>query len=85
MITVVDKVNENKDIKVGNVVSITNDAIEWNDEVPLKAIVVKLENDDYGLMDMHTFTIFDNHPQLEALINHYELVSYSDNIEIIIK
>lgn len=85
MVTVIDRVNEDKDIKVGSVVSITNDAIDWNDEVPLKAIVIKLNDNSYGLMDMHTFTVFAIDIQLEILIMHYGLVSYSDNVEIIIK
>lgn len=85
MVTVIDRVNEDKDIKIGSVVSITNDAIEWNDEVPLKAIVVRLENGSYGLMDIHTFTVFAIDIQLEMLISHYGLVSYSDNVEITIK
>ena len=85
MVTVVDRVNEDKDIKVGSVVSITDDAIDWNDEVPLKAIVIRLNNNSYGLMDMYTFTVFAIDIQLEMLINHYSLVLYSDNVEIIIK
>lgn len=85
MITVIDKVNENEAIKIGSVVSITDDTIEWNDNIPLKAIVIKLDNNSYGLMDMYTFTVFANFPRLETLINHYGLVSYSDNVEIIIK
>lgn len=85
MVTLIDRVNEDKDIKVGSVVSITNDAIDWNDEVPLKAIVIKLNDNSYGLMDMHTFTVFAIDIQLEILIMHYGLVSYSDNVEIIIK
>lgn len=85
MVTVVDRVNEDKDIKVGSVVSITNDAVDWNDEIPFKAIVVKLNDNSYGLMDMHTFTVFAIDIQLEILIMHYGLVSYSDNIEITIK
>lgn len=85
MVTVIDRVNENEAIKVGSVVSITDDTIEWNDNIPSKAIVVKITDNDYGLMDMYTFTVFARHKQLEVLISNYCLVSYSDNVEIIIK
>lgn len=89
MIKVKDKVNIDKKIKVGNVVEITRYPEYLNeDDVPLKAIVVKdLNFDNYKLLNMYNFNIVRGtaYDELDDLINVFGLVFYSDNISLIIE
>lgn len=89
MIKVKDKVNIGVQIKVGNVVEITQypEYVKEN-EIPLKAIVVKdLNFDNYKLLNMYNFNVIRGtaYDELDDLINIFGLVFYSDNISLIIE
>lgn len=89
MIKVKDKVNISVQIKVGNVVEITQcpEYVKEN-EIPLKAIVVKdLNFDNYKLLNMYNFNVIRGtaYDELDDLINVFGLVFYSDNISLIIE
>lgn len=89
MIRVKDKVNIGVQIKVGNVVEITQcpEYVKEN-EIPLKAIVVKdLNFDNYKLLNMYNFNVIRGtaYDELDDLINIFGLVFYSDNISLIIE
>ena len=89
MIRVEDKVNVGVQIKVGNVVEITQCPENANEsEIPLKAIVIKdLNFDNYKLLDIYNFKIVRGtaYDELEDLINVFGLVFYSKNIDLIIR
>lgn len=89
MIRVEDKVNVGVQIKVGNVVEITQCPENIKEsEIPLKAIVIKdLNFDNYKLLNMYNFNIVRGtaYDELDDLINVFGLVFYSDNINLIIK
>lgn len=89
MIRVEDKVNVGVQIKVGNVVEITQCPEYANEnEMPLKAIVVKdLNFDNYKLLNMYNFNIVRGtaYDELDDLINVFGLVFYSENIDLIIR
>ena len=89
MIKVIDKVNNNKPIKVGNVVEITEcpNYIK-EDTLPLKAIVIKdFIFDNYKLLNIYDFSIIRGtaYDDLETLVKEFGLVFYSDNISLIIE
>lgn len=89
MIRVEDKVNVGVQIKVGNVVEITQcPEYTKESEIPLKAIVIKdLNFDNYKLLNMHNFNVIRGtaYDELDDLINVFGLVFYSENIDLIIR
>ena len=88
MITIKDKVNASKPIRVGNVVEITNVKEGYEDTIPLKAIVIfDTINNNYKLLNPYNFEIVpeSNYTSLQSLIIAYGLVCYSDNITITMK
>lgn len=89
MIRVEDKVNVSVQIKVGNVVEITQCPENANEsEIPLKAIVIKdLNFDNYKLLNMHNFNVIrgTTYNELDKLIDIFGLVFYSENIDLIIR
>ena len=89
MIRVEDKVNVGVQIKVGNVVEITQcPEYAKESEMPLKAMVVKdLNFDNYKLLNMHNFNVIRGtaYDELDDLINVFGLVFYSENIDLIIR
>ena len=87
MIKVIDKVNDSKPIKTGNVVEITECPKDIEqDALPLKAILIK-DVFSYKLLNMYTFHVIKqtSYSSLEELIEDFGLVFYSDNISLIIE
>ena len=67
---------------------VTNSEYVKENEIPLKAIVVKdLNFDSYKLLNMYNFNIVRGtaYDKLDDLINVFGLVFYSDNINLIIE